>query len=333
LAARPSLGDERQAVEEVTGVTRDRSFKRVVRARMRRTGESYTAALAHVQRTAPPSRPIQRGGSGMYPFERFTERAKKVLTLAQEEAESAGHSYIGPEHLLIGLLREEEGLAARALGTLGVALDGTREAIRAELGTTPRTAISQIIPTARVKKVIEAAFEESQRMGHAYVGTEHLLLGLLIEGETLAARVLTDRGVTLERARAEIGRLLEWGVQEEVAVPPSRRPPAGLAMRSELRQLLLRAQARAADRGSSGLGLEDLLETMVSTSAGIEVLARLLDWRRLAAMKEQAIAAQDYETAAGHRAEERGARQALEEAVTAWRQELEPPGEARASSS
>jgi ATP-dependent Clp protease ATP-binding subunit ClpA len=268
----------------------------------------------------------------MYPFERFTERAKKVLTLAQEEAESAGHSYIGPEHLLLGLLIEGEGLAAQALAALGVELDGTRAAIQALLGAAPRTAIFQIVPTARVKKVIETAFEESQRMGHAFVGTEHLLLGLLVEGESVAARVLADTGVTLEKARAEVDRLLKAGEQEATVAPPPGRPRPG-PMRPELRLLLLRAQAQAAGRGSSELRLEHLLETMVSTSAGLEALARLLDWRRLAALKEQAIAGQDYETAAGHRADERRARQALEEAVTAWRQELEPPQEAPATSS
>src|SRR5215467_1011199 len=98
---------------------------------MRRTGESYTAARAQVERSAPPSRLVNRGGSGMYPFERFTERAKTVLTLAQAEAEASGHSYIGTEHLLLGLLREEGGLGRVTLNALGVELEPARAAILA----------------------------------------------------------------------------------------------------------------------------------------------------------------------------------------------------------
>src|SRR5215471_10290215 len=172
---------------------------------MRRTGESYTAARAQVERTAPPSRPATRGGSHMYPYERFTERARQVLVIAQQEAEASGHSYIGTEHLLIALLREEDGLGQIVLKALGVELEPTRAAILARLGA-PRTIAGQVVPTSRVKKVIEISFEESQRMGHNYVGTEHLVIGLLIEGEGIAARVLQDMGVTADAARAEIER-------------------------------------------------------------------------------------------------------------------------------
>src|SRR5712692_1565708 len=144
----------------------------------------------------------------IYPFERFTERAKKVLTLAQEEAERSHHSYIGTEHLLLGLLREREGLAATVLNNLGVDTGMVRETIESVLGRDERIIIQQIIPTSRVKKVIEISFDEARRMGHNYVGTEHLLLGLLIEGEGIAAHVLEDLGATLEKVRSEIERLL-----------------------------------------------------------------------------------------------------------------------------
>ncbi len=144
----------------------------------------------------------------MYPFERFTERAKKVLTLAQEEAERSHHSYIGTEHLLLGLLREREGLAAHVLDNLGVDIGVVRQTIEAVLGRNERIIIQLIIPTSRVKKVIELSFEEAQRLGHNYVGTEHLLLGLLLEGEGIAAHVLEDLGATLPKVRDEIERLL-----------------------------------------------------------------------------------------------------------------------------
>jgi len=158
----------------------------------------------------------------LYPFERFTERAKKVLTLAQEEAERSHHSYIGTEHLLLGLLREGEGLAAKVLGNLGVEIGKVRQTIESVLGRNERIIIQQIIPTSRVKKVIEISFEEARRMGHNYVGTEHLLLGLLIEGEGIAAHVLEDLGANLEKVRAEIERLLHDSATEETEPAPKR---------------------------------------------------------------------------------------------------------------
>ena len=159
----------------------------------------------------------------MYPFERFTERAKKVLTLAQEEAERSHHSYIGTEHLLLGLLREGEGLAAKVLNNLGVEIGKVRQTIESVLGRNERIIIQQIIPTSRVKKVIEISFEEARRMGHNYVGTEHLLLGLLIEGEGIAAHVLEDLGATLDKVRAEIERLLHDSTVED-AEPTPKKP-------------------------------------------------------------------------------------------------------------
>jgi ATP-dependent Clp protease ATP-binding subunit ClpC len=158
----------------------------------------------------------------LYPFERFTERAKKVLTLAQEEAERSHHSYIGTEHLLLGLLREGEGLAAKVLNSLGVEIGKVRQTIESVLGRNERIIIQQIIPTSRVKKVIEISFEEARRMGHNYVGTEHLLLGLLIEGEGIAAHVLEDLGATLEKVRAEIERLLHDSTVEDSEPAPKK---------------------------------------------------------------------------------------------------------------
>jgi ATP-dependent Clp protease ATP-binding subunit ClpC len=163
----------------------------------------------------------------LYPFERFTERAKKVLTLAQEEAERSHHSYIGTEHLLLGLLREGEGVAAKVLNNLGVEIGKVRQTIESVLGRNERIIIQQIIPTSRVKKVIEISFEEARRMGNNYVGTEHLLLGLLIEGEGIAAHVLEDLGASLDKVRAEIERLLhDSTVEESEPVPkkPSKTP-------------------------------------------------------------------------------------------------------------
>ena len=158
----------------------------------------------------------------MYPFERFTEKAKKVLTLAQDEAEKSHHSYIGTEHLLLGLLREGDGLAAKVLANLGVEIDKVRDTIDSVLGRNERIIVQQIIPTSRVKKVIEIAFEEAKRMNNTYVGTEHLLLGLLIEGEGIAAHVLEDLGANLDKVRHELDSLLkEQGLEDEP--PPERK--------------------------------------------------------------------------------------------------------------
>ena len=130
----------------------------------------------------------------MYPFERFTADAKRVLTLAQEEAERSHHSYIGTEHILLGILRLGQGIGPEALTSLGIEIGLVRETIEAVLGRNERIIIQQIVPTSRVKKVIEIAFEEARRMDQNFVNSGHLLLGLVIEGDGIAAHVLEDLG-------------------------------------------------------------------------------------------------------------------------------------------
>jgi ATP-dependent Clp protease ATP-binding subunit ClpC len=130
----------------------------------------------------------------VYPFERFTADAKRVLTLAQEEAERSHHSYIGTEHILLGILRLGQGIGPEALTSLGIEIGLVRETIEAVLVRNERIIIQQIIPTSRVKKVIEIAFEEARRMDQNFVNSGHLLLGLVIEGEGIAAHVLEDLG-------------------------------------------------------------------------------------------------------------------------------------------
>lgn len=144
----------------------------------------------------------------MYPFERFNEDAKRTLTLAQEEAERSHHSYIGTEHLLLGLLRNESSTAYRVLTDLGISIEQVRKTIASVLGRNERIQIQQIIPTSRVKQVIEISFEEARRMGHNFVDTGHLLMGLVIEGEGIAAHVLADLGATLEKVVPAVEREL-----------------------------------------------------------------------------------------------------------------------------
>src|SRR6201988_850092 len=141
-------------------------------------------------------------------FDKFTERGGKVLQLAQEEAQRFNHNYIGTEHLLLGLVREGEGVAAKVLANLGVELNKVRSAVEFIIGRGDRIVPGEIGLTPRAKKVIELAVDEARRLNHSYIGTEHLLIGLLREGEGVAAGVLESRGVTLEKVRSETNRIL-----------------------------------------------------------------------------------------------------------------------------
>ena len=141
-------------------------------------------------------------------FEKFTERARKVLTLAQEEAQRLNHNYIGTEHILLGLVRENEGVAVKVLANLGADPDKVRGAVEFIIGRGERTVSGEIGLTPRAKRVIELAVDEARRLNHNYIGTEHLLLGLLREAEGAASSVLESLGVNLDKARAETLRIL-----------------------------------------------------------------------------------------------------------------------------
>ena len=159
-------------------------------------------------------------------FEKFTERARKVLSLAQEEAQRINHSYIGTEHLLLGLVREGDGVAAKALQNLGIALPEVRRQVEFVVGRGDRIVLGEIGLTPRAKKVLELAVDEARRINHHYIGTEHLLLGLIREGEGIAAGVLVSMGITLEQARREVLRILQGGAGQATQAPtePSVSP-------------------------------------------------------------------------------------------------------------
>jgi ATP-dependent Clp protease ATP-binding subunit ClpC len=144
-------------------------------------------------------------------FERFTERARKVVVLAQEEARHFNHNYIGTEHLLLGLLREDEGVAARALASLNVTLDEVREQVESIVGYGEEGTGAQAPFTPRSKKVLELALREAVQLGHNYIGTEHILLGLVRESEGVAARVLSNLDVDPDKVRREVVRMLGGG--------------------------------------------------------------------------------------------------------------------------
>ena len=153
-------------------------------------------------------------------FDKFTERARKVLSLAQEEAQRFQHNYIGTEHLLLGLVREGEGVAAKVLSNLGVELYQVRNAVEFIIGRGDRIVLGEIGLTPRAKKVIELAVDEARRLNHHYIGTEHLLLGLVREGEGIAAGVLESLGVNLEKVRTQTIQVLsQSGVPQKIKEP------------------------------------------------------------------------------------------------------------------
>ena len=159
-------------------------------------------------------------------FEKFSERARKVLTFAQEEAQHLNHSYIGTEHILLGLLREEEGVAAKVLTNLGVGLNKVRASVEFIIGRGEKPSAGETGLTPRARRVIELAIDEARYLGHSYIGTEHLLLGLLREGEGIAAGVLDSFGITLDRARTETTRILSQGVPRAKLARTTSRTPA-----------------------------------------------------------------------------------------------------------
>jgi ATP-dependent Clp protease ATP-binding subunit ClpC len=142
-------------------------------------------------------------------FERFTERAKQVVVLAQEEARALKHNYIGTEHILLGLLREEEGLAARVLESLDITVEEVREQVKRLVGRGDEDIVTGQIPfTPRAKKVLELALREALALGHNYIGTEHVLLGVVRENQGVAARILLDFDADAEKIRKQIMSVL-----------------------------------------------------------------------------------------------------------------------------
>jgi ATP-dependent Clp protease ATP-binding subunit ClpC len=141
-------------------------------------------------------------------FERFTDRARRVLVLAQEEARLLNHNYIGTEHLLLGLIHEGEGVAATALESLGISLEAVRAQIEEIIGQGQSAPTGHIPFTPRAKKVLELSLREAKQLGHNYIGTEHILLGLIREGEGVAAQVLVKLGAGLDRVRQQVIQVL-----------------------------------------------------------------------------------------------------------------------------
>jgi hypothetical protein len=158
-------------------------------------------------------------------FERFTDRARRVVVLAQEEARLLNHDYIGTEHILLGLIHEGEGVAANALESLGISLEAVRAEVEGTIGLGTEPPGAHIPFTPRAKKVLELSLREALALGHNYIGTEHILLGLIREGEGVAAQVLVKLGAGLERVRQQVIQVLSGSVGGS---PGEQVPPGPL---------------------------------------------------------------------------------------------------------
>ena len=162
-------------------------------------------------------------------FERFSNQARHVGVLAQEEARKLSHSYIGTEHILIGLLIEREGLAAQALGSLEISLDAAREQVVEIVGTGAGMPSGHIPFTPRTKKVLELSLREAQRLGHDHIGTEHILLGLVREADGVGAQILVRQGASLDRVQEQVLATVRTAPAEEIRrVSVGRMPGGGL---------------------------------------------------------------------------------------------------------
>jgi ATP-dependent Clp protease ATP-binding subunit ClpA len=244
-------------------------------------------------------------------FERFSDRARRVIVLAQEEARMLEHDYIGTEHILLGLIHEGEGIAATSLRALGIDLETVRGEIETLIGRGRQPTPGHIPFTSRAKKSLELALREMVHLGHDYIGTEHLLLGLIREGDGVAAQVLRQRGLELNRVRQEVIRQLH-GHEGGAARRRGRRgQPSGEGVTLEEISRQLQALGARLSAIEEKLGVE--------ASPARQRLRRIdADIARVRRQKESAIDEQDFERAAALRDEERELLRERRDAESAW---------------
>jgi len=226
-------------------------------------------------------------------FERFTDRARRVVVLAQDEARMLNHDYIGTEHLLLGLIGEGEGVAARALESLGISLDAVRQQVEQVIGRGQQAPSGHIPFTPRAKKVMELALREANDLGHSYIGTEHILLGLIREGDGVAAGVLTGLGADRPRVRQQVTQLLGGRAGKGA-------PGAGSRLGKRARTRLL--EDALAQIGSLDQRLA-AIERWVGMRPDLDDLDEKIAQARRE--KEAAIDTQDFEAAAALRDKEK----------------------------
>jgi len=248
-------------------------------------------------------------------FERFTDRARRVVVLAQEEARMLEHNYIGTEHLLLGLIHEGDGVGAKALRALDVDLDTLRREVEALVGRGQQPASGHIPFTPQAKRALELALRESVQLGHDYIGTEHLLLGIIRQGEGPAAQVLQQRGIELDRVRQEVIRLLrghEAGGgrrRRRVSSAQVRSGGEGATLEEISRQLRVLGARLAAIEAKLGVEEPPARQRLRRVDAEIARVRR---------QKESAIDEQDFERAAGLRDQERRLLSDRRAAEDAW---------------
>ncbi len=204
-------------------------------------------------------------------FERFTDRARRVVVLAQEEARLLNHNYIGTEHILLGLIHEGEGVAAKALESLGISLESVREQVQEIIGQGQQAPSGHIPFTPRAKKVLELSLREALQLGHNYIGTEHILLGLIREGEGVAAQVLIKLGADLNRVRQQVLQLLSGYQGKETAAAGSGGQPEGTPSGSLVLDQFGRNYAQAAREGK--------LDPVIGRETEIERVMQVLSRR------------------------------------------------------
>ena len=251
--------------------------------------------LIPVKSPQRPRVPAEKGGDEM--FERFTDRARRVVVLAQEEARMLNHDYIGTEHILLGLIHEGEGVAAKALESLGISLEAVRQQVEEIIGQGQQAPSGHIPFTPRAKKVLELSLREALQLGHNYIGTEHILLGLIREGEGVAAQVLVKLGADLNRVRQQVIQLVHGQQRKEEPEAELASPESGRAGRRERMLAEVLGRLGAIDSRLSAI------EQRVGTGPNTGDLDQEIAQARRA--KEAAVDAQDFENAARLRDQEK----------------------------
>jgi ATP-dependent Clp protease ATP-binding subunit ClpC len=239
-------------------------------------------------------------------FERFTDRARRVVVLAQEEARMLNHNYIGTEHLLLGLIHEGEGVAARALEAMGISLEVVRQQVEEIIGQGQQAPSGHIPFTPRAKKVLELSLREATQLGHEYIGTEHVLLGLVREGDGVAAQVLVKLGADLNRVRQQVIELLHGH--------------AGRSAAGEARPVQKRERARPSDDVLARLESLDERLSAIERWVGMRPGPHDLDQElaRVRREKETAIDAQDFRAAAVLRDKEKELAAGKDKSAQEW---------------
>ncbi len=198
-------------------------------------------------------------------FERFTDRARNVVVLAQDEARMLNHNYIGTEHILLGLIHESRGIAAKALEAAGIGLEPARQRVAEIIGPGQLAPSGHIPFTPRAKKILELSLREALQLSHNYIGTEHILLGLIREGDGVAVHVLADLGADLNRLRQEVVQLQAGNPMTEEMPRPART------------QASARAAAARAESSAQARKLDEILSRLDSISDRLAAIERTLN--------------------------------------------------------